>query len=366
MHSARETKLPFESQVFGQRFLLDSFVLSKVVYDSILYEGRKEERLVPSGLDVMAALGNDEAVRLLEPELDEWHYGANLLAARTVVEQFDAWDENVYHQWLGALRTLDDEPNSPHFPKVMKNTAWQRKQLETQLGSWAELRHDTILYGKQSYAAYPSCEYPAGYVEPYPDFYERIARLATSLSLGLKQRMKIDSELAGNRLLVRQGEFFATFADTVKRLKALAEKQLRAEAFTGDEERFLKQTIDARGGGSGPPTYDGWYPKLIFGAEPADWNPEVADVHTNPKDGNVLQVAVGDVGFVVVAIDNESDRAAYVGPIYSYYEFAHPVGDRLTDEAWQGKIRRGEIPEPPTWTELFRHPPLKRSLGGVW
>ena len=62
--------MPLEFQVFGQRFLLDSFVLSQVVYDSIIYGGEKQERWMPSGLDAMAALGNDEAVRLLEPELN--------------------------------------------------------------------------------------------------------------------------------------------------------------------------------------------------------------------------------------------------------------------------------------------------------
>ena len=58
----------------------------------------------------------------------------------------------------------------------MRRTAYQRKQLQTQLASWAELRHDTVLYGKQSYSMGILCEYPEGYVEPYPEFFARIAR----------------------------------------------------------------------------------------------------------------------------------------------------------------------------------------------
>jgi hypothetical protein len=57
---------------------------------------------------------------------------------------------------------------------------------------------------------------------------------------------------------------------------------------------FLKKTIDIRGGGSGWPTYDGWYTRLIYGDDPADWQPTVADVHTDPNSGSALEVAAGD------------------------------------------------------------------------
>ena len=34
----------------------------------------------------------------------------------------------------------------------MLNQAWAHKELNTFLGSWTELKHDTILYTKQNYA----------------------------------------------------------------------------------------------------------------------------------------------------------------------------------------------------------------------
>src|SRR5580698_4030767 len=82
-----EVGLPSVLQVFGQRFVIDSFVMSKQVFDSIQFKGSRQERTMPSGLDVAAALGNDEAVALLEPELEKWNYAANLLAARRIVEE---------------------------------------------------------------------------------------------------------------------------------------------------------------------------------------------------------------------------------------------------------------------------------------
>jgi hypothetical protein len=51
----------------------------------------------------------------------------------------------------------------------------------------------------------------------------------------------------------------------------------------------------------------------------------------------VLEQGVGDVGFAVIAIDNGPDRMAYVGPIYSYYEFSMPAAKRMTDEEWTAR-----------------------------
>ena len=127
----------------------------------------------------------------------------------------------------------------------------------------------------------------------------------------------------------------------------LARKELAGHPFNDEERRFLKQAIDMRGGGSGGPRYDGWYTHLIYGDDPADWQPTVADVHTDPDGGSALEVAVGDVNFVVVAVDNDGDRAAYVGPAYSYYEFTQPAEQRLTDEEWQERIRKGKLPRGP-------------------
>jgi hypothetical protein len=100
-----EVALPGVLQVFGQRFVIDSFLMSKLVFDSIQFKGKQQERTMPSGLDVAATLGNDEAVALLEPELEKWGYAANLLAARRTVEERApaAWNGTAYDIWLSAL-----------------------------------------------------------------------------------------------------------------------------------------------------------------------------------------------------------------------------------------------------------------------
>jgi hypothetical protein len=351
-----EIALPAVFQLLGQRFAIDSFVFSKVVFDSIEFKGMRPQRMMPTGLDLMAALGNDEAVVLLEPELKQWNYSANLLAARRAVADRPkpAWTATQYDLWLSALALLDDVPDGKAFPQVMRSQAWARKQLQTQLGSWAELRHDTILYAKQSYTMGVICEYPFGYVEPYPDFFARIAQFA---------------ELAGERLAPFTSDhtkdvapFFKRFAEIVHTLERLARKELAGKPFAADEKQFIKETIDAKqaGGGCGGPSiiYTGWYPDLIYRGKADSWEPTVADVHTAGK--TVLEVGVGNVDFVVAAIDNGGDRAAYVGPTYSYYEFESR--ERLTDPQWQARITAGKPPPRPEWVKVFQAKPKSRSL----
>lgn len=355
--SEQEVQPPALFQLFGQRFLLDSFVLSRLVYDSIWFEGKRVERMMPSGLDVMAALGNDEATRLLRPELERFNYSANLLAARRTVDELPAasFEQSVASAWLGALRRLDDVPARGNFPEAMRRTPFRRKQLQTQLASWAELRHDTVLYGKQSYTAGILCEYPGGYVEPYPEFFAQLAQLSETIE------RRLGPEAVSN---TAYADFFHNFTETLRYLERLARKELDGKPFTAEESGFLKKTIDADGAGCGPPTYDGWYVRLFFGGNAEDWKPTVSDVHTDPSDARVLHEGVGDANFFVLAIDNQHDRATYVGPVYSYYEFTRPASERMTDEQWRTLIENGSLPaRPGWWSDAFPAKALKRTLG---
>jgi hypothetical protein len=232
----------------------------------------------------------------------------------------------------------------------MLTQAWRRKQLQTQLASWAELRHDTVLYLKQSYTAAPVCGYPAGFVEPYPQLYARLGFLARELSLRL------------SKIAVSYREFFENFAARMADLERLARKELAAQPFTREEAAFLKKTIDRHGAGSGPPRYDGWYASLFAGGNPEKWSPMVADVHTDADSQEVLEEAVGDANFLVMAVDNENDRAVYVGPAYSYYELHASAERRMTDESWEQRILHDEAPPRPPWTAPFQPPGSARKL----
>ena len=360
---------PSTFQMFGQRFIVDSFVLSKVVYDSIIYNGEKVRRKMPTGLDVVYALGNDTALPLLEQEMIEFPYASNLQADREFIGQFQQsfWQDNLYNIWLDSLRTLNADPTSEkRLPQAMRTRAWQLKQLQAQLASWAELRHDTVLYAKQSYTSGEKCEYPTGYVEPYPETYEHVKYFATEAARRIEAA---DYKLANQDhtdIQHRQVEFLKQMADTLGKLEALARKELAAEPFAQEDQEWLKTAIDSRKNVCGsPPTYTGWYCQLFYGGggRSGEWDPTVIDVHTDPDSQTVLEEGVGNCNFLVVAVDNDDDRSIYVGPAYSYYEFQQPAKDRLTDNEWQQMLSKPNGPPRPSWTKEFQAAKLNRSAG---
>lgn len=358
--------VPSLFQLFGQRFVIDSFVLSKVVHDEIVFRGRKMPRMMPTGLDVMAAFGNPTAVPLLKDELERWNYGANLIAAKTLVGELDKqfWNSSTTNIWLDSLRTLDDDfPKTANVPEVMRTRLWQRKQLQTQLASWSELRHDNILYAKQSYSV-PGCAFPDGYVEPYPAFYRKLRRFAesaiklfstvrlTSTNKNLKQYLAKASKT--------QLTYFVEMAATMRMLEDISIGELNGKPLTKTQKKFLKSTFDHLGsirfGSASKPDYNGWYCRLYYERtqRPSLWEPlkpmpTIADVHTDPQNHRVLEVGVGGPNLAIIAVNRGKDVAAYVGPVFSYYEFRHPVSNRLTDEEWTKMIKAGNQPARPEW-----------------
>ncbi len=90
----------------------------------------------------------------------------------------EAWTNNIYSSWLACLRELSPPTTDPQYPEAMRTHAWAMKTLNTQLASWTELRHDTVLYAKQPYTGLILCEYPDGYVEPRPAFWRKMREMA--------------------------------------------------------------------------------------------------------------------------------------------------------------------------------------------
>ena len=60
----------------------------------------------------------------------------------------DSWTQNLYWSWLYSFQPII-APKGSAYPPFMQTQAWTRKDLQTALGSWTELKHDTILYAKQ-------------------------------------------------------------------------------------------------------------------------------------------------------------------------------------------------------------------------
>jgi hypothetical protein len=251
---------------------------------------------------------------------------------------------------------LSETPEQGRFPQAMRTRAWRRKQLQTQLASWSELRHDTILYAKQSYSRMEECEYPAVYVEPYPAVYAKIKFFCEQSARRIREAdytLGDDTSLSVYRQ--NQTTFLSNMAEIVGRLEKLSRKELDGEPFSDSDRDWLKRTINIHRADSGTTSYTGWYCLLFYPAptEASNWKNIISDVHTSPTEGRVLEAGTGPCDLLLIAVDNGDDRAVYLGPVYSYYEFSQPVGDRLTDEQWDRMLRR-DSPARPEWTKPLR------------
>ena len=268
---------------------------------------------------------------------------------------------NLYTGWLESLQQVMAFP-ADGAPDFMKSRVWARKSLNAALGSWTELRHDTILYAKQSVTAEgdggEAPETP-GYVEPYPAFYAKIAELATTLREGLLDYELVDSE-AANKL-----ETMIWLAET---LASIAGKELAGEELTAEETatiieyghylEMLEQFDDESGEG-----------RTL--SPSAEKSPLVADVHSSYNSRTALQEGTGYPVALYAAFEVNGTLQLFVGASYAYYEFTVPIDARMTDEEWitvldtgqptaawpgptSGLRRRSEAPVPPPWSRRWR------------
>ncbi|HOT98097.1 MAG TPA: DUF3160 domain-containing protein [bacterium] len=327
----------------GQRFIPDSYVLDHVVYPYVA------TRTMPTGLDVMQVLGSERAFELL-PDKDrrDAHYLKAIDSLKTEFAAYPAgaWAQNLYWNWLYTLMPLlwVKGEGYPHF---MQTAAWVDKDLYAALASWAELRHDTILYAKQSGSKTgmdPTALLVQGYVEPNPHFFGRIASLADFLTKGLMSR---------NLLFEEFSETLNLFTETALKFKTVAEKELSSQPLSGQEYslifefgKVLYRIVTFNRGGTAGPYYDA----KQSGLEPM---PVVADVHTDVESGTVLEEGVGYPFAVYVICNIEGVPVLTRGAGYSYYEFTQPMTDRLSDERWREQLTSTAPPQPVAWSSSF-------------
>ena len=330
--------------LLGQRFIIDSYVFGNVVYDKIIHKGTKVRRMLPVAMDALFALGNDAAAQFLQDEFSRYPYASNLTALRYLVDSYgeDFWSASLYNSWLHGIRALNIPGEVESLPAFMQTAAWWQQKMNTQLASWAQLRHDNLLYAKPSYTGGVSCFYPDAWVEPYPEFYRRLGGFAEKAADVYHERMPWVAS------------FFRQMTGSMDTLTSIAQKELDGVALSAEEDRFIKSMLYASficG-----LTYDGWYARLFYPVDAIEEDYVVADVHTAPTDasgapvGWVYHVGTGRINIGVLIADNGSGApTAYVAPMMSYHEHVTTNFDRLTDERWEEVLDKDGFGRP-AWT----------------
>jgi hypothetical protein len=344
----------------GQRFVPDAYVFRELMYRNV---GTSQNRRgLPKAIDFPAAMGSERALQLLDQmgETKYENYTSQMEKMRTWLSSLGVsdWTETLYNSWLYCFYPLLDEPTEG-YPAFMQSVAWLDKQLNTVLGSFTELKHDTILYAKQAYAERgggpppPPPAPPRGYVEPVPEFYARLASLAEMTRTGLSERGYLDEQ---------DSQSLERLETLVRSLQTMAEKELRNEPLTAEEYELIRYiggdlehlTMAAADSDSEDP----FAPKFVDEDQQAAL---VADIATDPGavgEPQVLEEGIGNINQIhvvvpIVQADGTVTLEVAKGGVFSYYEFPWPASDRLTDEKWRQMLDEGNAPDMPEWTASF-------------
>ena len=327
----------------GQRYLFDSDIIQELVEPMV--------RPVPSGLDVMAVMGSKAAleIQLEKEENQHWDmYESEVLRLKDKFAALnnDDWMKNMYNGWLWTLKGYL-EPFTQGYPSFMTNMSWVHKDLNTALGSWSELKHDTILYGKQSGAEMGGEWYEEvrGYVEPNVEVYEKLLWLTKFSRENLKARglsvVSIDDKM----------EEFETH---LQFLINCSIKQLKNEELTKEDYDTIQYFGGILEGLTSSFAGDGfnWY---SITSETDKNMAVIADFHTiapNPlSEGGYMEAGVGPAYEIYVVVPIKDKLYLTRGAVFSYHEFISD--ERLTDESWQEMIKEDKNPPMPDWTNNF-------------
>ena len=314
----------------GQRFTIDAAIMQNLVYNKVGTNASNDKRMMPDALDVPAALGSDEALSILEERGATGYegYSDNMQQLRDVYTADDPafWQASLYAQWLYTLQPLL-EVKGAGYPAFMQSSQWARKNLQSYLGSYTELKHDTVLYSKQvmvEMGGGPDERDDRGYVEPEPAVYARLAALTKATSDGLAGYGLLASDDAENLKLLQQ---------LAEQLQVISEKELREEGLTDDEYELIRSY-----GGQLEHFWQEVYKdeatsERMTGRDfPAA---VVVDVATNPDAGTCLELGTGKVSKIQVLVPVDGQLRLAIGAVYSFYQFEQPMSERLTDTEWR-------------------------------
>lgn len=231
----------------------------------------------------------------------------------------EALSGTIYHRWLGMLATVFT-PTYQNIPYFLEDALYQTKQLVTYLGSYTELKHDTLLYVKQAYAELwgwggtcsievipPDLPIAKGYVEPNIDLMNNLLTLTQDTD-----------EFFHNPLLSK-------FSDYITFVKGIALKQANNEKISDEEFEQLRL--------SDQKLNELTIPEKVIGLpieKEQRWS-LIADIFTSGLKWPLYE-ATGRPHLLVLMIDDANGKRVVTWPIFSHYEF---YGTPVPIEKWR-------------------------------
>jgi hypothetical protein len=338
-------------RIFGQRFTFDAWVLGRLTAGQEKVPVRLPS--TPSALFVPAAMG-DQAARgfagaflqqdtppFSDDEVAKFFGKLDEVAADLKKVQDVEWYSSVGAAWLKLLGTLPQTFGSG-YPLYMQGKLFSVKQVQTFLGSYAELKHDTLLYVKQNFAEAGGGgpekrpPVPRGFVEPNLAFWQELQRLVAYTAAGFQKYGLFKNELE------KYGRL-NTFKKTVAFYTALAAKELQGAPLS--EAEYEKLRVESLSYLAQP---------FVEGAILEDKDKRaalIADLHTDAVKGQILYEATGQPYFILALVGNEGKSRLTVGVAFNHYEFTGPLATRYADADWQARVYNTppQLPPKPFW-----------------
>jgi uncharacterized protein DUF3160 len=297
----------------------------------------------PSGLDVAAWLGSAFARRALgdQPQVLEQidamlRQGWPRRPAGPAISdvRVDPVRQSLYESWLACLVALVDPPE-PDAPAFVKSSAWEAKCCQTLLAGWALARHALALWAEEPVIAVCGPPEPAGFVEPEPEFFGRMAVFSRQAA-GV-----FDDVLDEDEAYSRHWYFVP---ELCHRLERVAHRQLRGVELSAADRTAIRSY------GSRIAKFMGYCGNTMKDAR--DAAPVVATVAAavDPrKPPSTFHVAVGRPRALYVLYPWKGKKVLCRGSVLPYYEFTSPT--RLTDDDWKKRLDAKPGPRPPAWAE---------------
>jgi hypothetical protein len=343
-------------RLMGQRVTPDAFIFSALTQGDEKPDPETGEKLPgqTTALLVMSLLGSKTAAPLAAEWIAREAPGSRRVMARRLEQlggffqdlPLETWTQNIYWAWLFNLKALFQEGRDlTGYPMFMRSPEWPRKNLQCALGSWTELKHDTLLYAKQSYAEQGNGAeeeeippVPKGYVEPNAEFLDRLLALVQMTRDGLSARGLLEQEFR---------ERHQEFLESLEFFRRVAVAQLNGEKISDEDFEKLRLAPGRLG--------------LVLRPLPGEEGTEnqaraavIADVHTDVASGTILYEATGIPNYLWVAVKDQNGVRLTRGLIFSYYEFRGPLDRRLTDEVWRQwhyQDDRSQVPAMAPWNK---------------
>ncbi|MCK5510908.1 DUF3160 domain-containing protein [Candidatus Parcubacteria bacterium] len=359
-HRKEFLKEIMQFRFMGQRFTPDAYMINSLTQGVGAPDSETGQSLpsTPTALMPISLFQPDN--KIVKKYLDEWVIESAPNSNKVIAKFYnklnnefseykeDVWTQNIYWSWLYCFKPLLSNYDTG-YPFFMANENWQKKNLGTVLGSYTELKHDTLLYAKQSYAElggggpYDPPELPPvvkGYVEPDLVFWNRIVALAKTTENGLKSRNIFPKEFERKfKYFIESAEFF----------QQIAKQELLNEKISDEDFEKLRivnskfNTIVAPINGQ----------ELTIKEKRAGI---IADIHTDAVKMQILYEATGKPYIIYVVVNDVNGTRLTRGAVFNHYEFTAPLDDRLADEDWQKKVYVGEgiIPAEDKWSKEIK------------